>query len=203
MVSTVAAHWGKGRIGKHHTKGWIEHQQTKMRSTFRLLAKVKPGQFLEANTPTGLTGLQTHPSPRPSLIVLYNQTLTKLKEFPESSVYRRSTEALTKHRLKIVKDTIPAGYEEWVAKTKKIVEQDPKAYEHLKQPDGSYAPRLVFGNDRVEWDGEKKQRMPEGPQSTEELRRKTNIMADAGKDKFVKKSLDVEPPLDAEQYVLT
>lgn len=53
--------------------------------------------------PTGITGLQTHPNPRPALISLYNATLDLLKEkFPSESVYRTSIETLTKSRLSIV-----------------------------------------------------------------------------------------------------
>jgi len=171
-----------------------------MRSTLRLLAKIKPGQFLEANTPTGLTGLMTHPSPRPSLIVLYNKTLAKLQQLPESSVYRQSTEALTKYRLKIVQETKPAGYEAWLEKVKKTVEQDPAAYEHLKQPDGTYAPRAFLGERKIEWDGEKKQRLAEGPNTPAEIKRKTSLLGDALVDAGeTKKSLDVEPPLDSSQ----
>ena len=176
-----------------------------MRSTFRLLAKVKAGRYLEPNTPTGLTGLFTHPSPRPHLIVLYNQTLAKLKQFPESSVYRQSAEALTKHRLKIISETKPAGYEEWLAKVKKVVEKDAASYEHLKQPDGSYAPKYRLADYRVEWDGEKKVRLAEGPQTSAELAKKAerfveaeNSSVDVGKEQ-----LEVEPPLDADQYVNT
>ncbi|KKY19206.1 putative nadh-ubiquinone oxidoreductase 299 kda [Phaeomoniella chlamydospora] len=172
-----------------------------MRSTFRLLAKVKAGRYLEPNTPTGLTGLFTHPSPRPHLIVLYNQTLAKLKQFPESSVYRQSAEALTKHRLKIISETKPAGYEEWLAKVKKVVEKDAASYEHLKQPDGSYAPKYRLADYRVEWDGEKKVRLAEGPQTSAELAKKAerfveaeNSSVDVGKEQ-----LEVEPPLDADQ----
>lgn len=52
---------------------------------------------------TGLTGLYTHPNPRPALISLYNHTLKVLeKKYPQESVYRQSVEALTKNRLAIV-----------------------------------------------------------------------------------------------------
>ncbi|GMM46954.1 hypothetical protein DAPK24_035290 [Pichia kluyveri] len=55
--------------------------------------------------PTGITGLQTHPNPRPALISLYNATLDLLKEkFPNESVYRTSVENLTNSRLKIVEN---------------------------------------------------------------------------------------------------
>ncbi|EMC93265.1 hypothetical protein BAUCODRAFT_36937, partial [Baudoinia panamericana UAMH 10762] len=94
-----------------------------MRSATRLLASLassatstaaKNPTFLEAGSPTGLTGLFTHSTPRTTLIQLYNSTLTKLRQnFPESSVYRQSVEALTKHRLAIIESVKPSGLEEW------------------------------------------------------------------------------------------
>ena len=173
-----------------------------MRQTLRLLAQVRKGQFLEANAPTGLTGLLTHPSPRPSLIVLYNQTLSKLAQIPEDSVYRQSAEAVTRHRLKIVQDTKPAGYETWLEKVKKEVEKDPAAYEYLKQADGTYAPRFFVGERKIEWDGEKKVKFEEGENTVQDLDRKFKAIQDAEQAALEeRKSLDVEPPLDAEQYV--
>lgn len=82
----------------------------------RMLASVKPERFLEAGNPTGLTGLLTHPAPRSTLIYLYNATLEKLKAIPEHSVYRQSTEALTKHRFNIVDSIKPPGYDEWTTR---------------------------------------------------------------------------------------
>ena len=60
-----------------------------MRNSLRLLAKVKPGKFLEANTPTGLTGLTTHPAPRPALILTYRETLVSVghKELKKNGVF--------------------------------------------------------------------------------------------------------------------
>lgn len=92
-----------------------------MRRTFRLLASVKPARYLEAGTPTGLTGLYTHPSPRSTLLFLYSTTLDKLKAVPEHSVYRQSVEALTKHRMAIVEGAVPPGYDEWAAKARKLL----------------------------------------------------------------------------------
>ncbi|KAG9622147.1 hypothetical protein KCU64_g20939, partial [Aureobasidium melanogenum] len=66
-----------------------------MRASSRLLAQAS--RFLTPGAPTGLTGVLTHAAPRSTLLYLYNSTLDKLKQFPEHSVYRQSTEALTKH----------------------------------------------------------------------------------------------------------
>src|SRR4051812_37862633 len=87
-----------------------------MRAAARLLASVKPSQFLEVGAPTGLTGLLTHASPRSTLLFHYHSTLDKLKQIPESSVYRQSTEALTKHRLKIIEGSKPQGWDQWQEK---------------------------------------------------------------------------------------
>ncbi|KAI9804490.1 MAG: hypothetical protein M1825_001389 [Sarcosagium campestre] len=91
-----------------------------MRAARRLLAVAKTPIFLEANTPTGLTGLVTHPAPRPTLEFLYSRTLDALSRLPESSVYRQSTEALTKQRLALVEATKPAGYDEWLERVRAL-----------------------------------------------------------------------------------
>jgi hypothetical protein len=102
-----------------------------MRRTFRLLASAQPSRYLESGTPTGLTGLHTHPTPRASLIYLYSSTLEKLRQIPEHSVYRQSVEAVTRHRLAIVEGTKPPGYDEWHSQARpRLIEQakllDPK-----------------------------------------------------------------------------
>ncbi|KAI0852438.1 ETC complex I subunit conserved region-domain-containing protein [Daldinia vernicosa] len=99
-----------------------------MRRTLRLFAAVKPARYLEPGAPTGLTGLFTHPSPRSTLLYLYTRTLEKLQEVPESSLYRQSVEALTKHRLAIVEAAEPPGYAEWVARARKIAEENPTRF---------------------------------------------------------------------------
>ncbi|KAI1394050.1 ETC complex I subunit conserved region-domain-containing protein [Hypoxylon trugodes] len=100
-----------------------------MRRTFQLLAAVKPAaRYLESGTPTGLTGLLTHNSPRSTLLYLYSSTLEKLKPFPESSLYRQSIEAVTKHRMSIVEAAEPPGYKEWAAQAKEIVEKNPQKF---------------------------------------------------------------------------
>jgi len=99
-----------------------------MRATLRLLAAVKPGRYLEAGNPTGLTGLFNHPTPRPALLYLYGSTLDKLKAFPEHSVYRKSTEALTKHRMSIIQSIEPEGYEEWAKAAAEKIEKSPEVF---------------------------------------------------------------------------
>lgn len=110
-----------------------------MRSALRLLANVKPARYLEPHAPIGLTGLTTHPSPRPTLIHVYRQTLEKLKAFPENSVYRKSTEALTRHRLQIIESTKPPGFDAWFERAKETVAKHPEHFKNLKfASDGTY-----------------------------------------------------------------
>jgi len=75
-----------------------------MRPTLRLTSYIAPF------SPTGLTGLLAHPAPRPTLIAIYNTTLTLLESLPPHSVYRTSTTTLTNHRLDITKSIIPPSY---------------------------------------------------------------------------------------------
>ncbi|KAL3475838.1 ETC complex I subunit conserved region-domain-containing protein [Aspergillus californicus] len=143
-----------------------------MRSTLRLLANVKPARYLEPFAPTGLAGLNTHPSPRPTLIFLYKSTLDKLKSFPESSAYRQSTEALTRHRLQIVESTKPPGFEAWLERVQKTIAAEPERFSSLLRPDGTYAGSMRADhsdNPRgQEWDGEKLEATTEGPARTPE-----------------------------------
>lgn len=52
---------------------------------------------------TGITGLKVHANPLPELIKTYESTLTTLSTLPPTAVYRQSTEALTRHKLNIVR----------------------------------------------------------------------------------------------------
>ncbi|KAI3400700.1 hypothetical protein diail_2412 [Diaporthe ilicicola] len=115
-----------------------------MRGTLRLLASVKPVRFLEPGVPTGLTGLRTNPSPRSTLLFLYSSTLERIKAVPETSVYRQSVEAVTKHRLSLVQSVKPAGYDEWLAKARQILEKHPEHFQETarKTADGSLASGL-------------------------------------------------------------
>ena len=49
---------------------------------------------------TSLTGLATHPEPKPLLLSLYRRTLSVASRLPSTSVYRQSVEAITSSRLK-------------------------------------------------------------------------------------------------------
>ncbi|KAJ5974213.1 NADH-ubiquinone oxidoreductase 29.9 kDa subunit [Penicillium waksmanii] len=130
-----------------------------MRATLRLLANVKP-RYLEAFAPTGLTGLSTHPNPRPTLIYLYFQTLQKLQSFPESSAYRQSAEATTRHRLKVIESKIPPGFEAWKARVDKVIAAEPERFAALKKsagPFGYVGVQKKDGSDNphgLAWDGE-------------------------------------------------
>lgn len=189
-----------------------------MRRTLRLLAGAQPSRYLIPGNPTGLTGLYTHSSPRSSLLYLYSRTLEKLGEFPESSVYRQSIEALTKHRMAIVEAAEPPGYKEWAAKAQKILEENPEEFSIASDVkiDGAYARTVVSGgkvylhrHDPVEvdqrdqeWDGE----LDEGISSQGLKAEKERIVMAQSLDK---KPLDLpnkvqwesEPQLTAEQYV--
>ncbi|WPG99190.1 nadh-ubiquinone oxidoreductase 29.9 kda subunit, mitochondrial [Acrodontium crateriforme] len=118
-----------------------------MRAAFRLLASVQRSQYLEAGAPTGLTGLLTHPSPRSALIYLYSETLEKLGQFPESSVYRQSTEALTKHRLALVEKAQPAGLAEWQARAQQSMDKYPNAFKKVPTLAGGKDFHIVFKED--------------------------------------------------------
>ena len=108
-----------------------------MRRTFRQLAAVRPSNYLEAGAPTGLTGLATHPAPRSALMYLYSRTLDKLSQFPESSLYRQSAEAVTKHRMSIVNASEPEGYAAWKQKAQKVIEENPGTFQTEDNVGGS------------------------------------------------------------------
>ncbi|KAF2801378.1 uncharacterized protein BDZ99DRAFT_469704 [Mytilinidion resinicola] len=181
-----------------------------MRAAFRLLANVKSARFLEPGAPTGLTGLSTHPSPRSTLIYLYSSTLEKLQQIPESSIYRQSTEALTKHRLAIVEARKPAGFDAWVDKVHSQIADSPHSFEGVQfTPKGTpYAATIPAkpeerDENEVEWDGEDQETpMREGP--GEESARRNQAARMAGKrpltpDTVVKIVADPEPQLTAEE----
>ena len=183
----------------------------KMRAASRLLTSVKPGQFLEAGSPTGLTGLLTHNSPRSALLYLYNSTLDKLQHVPESSVYRQSTEALTRHRLKIIEAAKPPGWDEWSAKIQDQIAADPKGFNAKQTSAGTMlyvAPREDIDPKTMasEWDGEHVGKaFPEGIRT--QAARHVFIAQLAGTKDYdperanTKLQLDEEPPLTADVYV--
>ena len=181
-----------------------------MRPSIRLLANVKPAKYLEPFTPTGLTGLPTHPSPRPTLIYLYSNTLHKLAAFPESSVYRQSTEAVTRQRLEIVEATKPPGFDAWLERVKKTVAAEPERFATLRRADGSFAAmQHDDGDASEEWDGEGADPPTQGPRRTEQ--ENVNLeraIAEVSAPKMNESdfhessmSWENEPALEAAQYV--
>jgi NADH dehydrogenase (ubiquinone) 1 alpha subcomplex subunit 5 len=191
-----------------------------MRRTFQLLAAIKPSRYLEGGAPTGLTGLFTHPSPRSALIYTYSATLEKLQQFPESSLYRQSTEALTKHRLNIVSSVVPEGHKEWSEKVKKTIAEHPEVFntpegevphdenKHVKVTKGGrqfVVSKVEQAVDDLkdEWDGEEATvgfsagGMTEAEEAKDQSR---HDLKRPGSDvKTV--NLDPEPVLTADQYV--
>lgn len=184
-----------------------------MRPSTRLFAVVKSAsKYLEPNIPTGLTGLPTHPSPRPALLYTYNLTLQRLKQLPNNSVYRQSCEALTKQRLSIVEAAKPEGYEEWLQRVRKQIEANPTAYQRFKRDDGSVAGEELDEGMLVNWDGEvtKADARQEGPGTQTEAEVKgayvqkdvEKVEKEAREGKLPTfRDLEVEPPLTADQYV--
>ena len=181
-----------------------------MRASLRLLAGVKPGagRYLEPGNPTGLTGLFTHPSPRSTLLYLYGSTLDKLKSFPDHSVYRQSTEALTKHRMQIIDDIKPAGFKEWAKRAQEKVEKHPDIFRpgksrHVIGEAGGGA--FVETQDRTdddvdqEWDGEKNAAALEGTRTGDEGRINYKMITQARPDQGDPVEWEPEPPLEASQ----
>ncbi|KAF2180570.1 hypothetical protein K469DRAFT_714563 [Zopfia rhizophila CBS 207.26] len=180
-----------------------------MRAVSRLFASAKPGQFLEPGAPTGLCGLLTHPSPRSTLLYFYNSTLDKLKQLPESSVYRQSTEALTKHRLHIIEATKPMGFDAWQEKIQMQVADNPDAFEVVRTSNGTvvHVPKdedVDFRAKKAEWDGEVEGPTLEGIRSVRERRNQRVKLAGADKAfhpeaAIQKVKLDPEPQLTVKQ----
>ena len=179
-----------------------------MRSSARLFASV--AKYLEPNTPTGLTGLSTHPAPRPALIYTYRQTLKTLQRIPANSVYRQSVENLTKHRLAIVESEVPEGYDAYKERVIKQIEARPEAYGKLKNDDGTYSAEWVSLQKAVSWDGEVSRKSAYNNVSTgladAEAKAKA-IQAEFEREDKIElegvlptvDDLEAEPPLTAEQ----
>jgi NADH dehydrogenase (ubiquinone) 1 alpha subcomplex subunit 5 len=181
-----------------------------MKPATRLFAAVK---YLQRGNPTGLTGLYTHGSPRPTLIYIYKRTLEALDKMPESSVYRQSVEALTKQRLSVIEKTIPVGFEEW---RERIAKQLPDSDEELrklaphfrKTADGTLCIMASYEKPIDEktdaWDGEP--RVPdftEGPSIDDKSMAAKNA-ALQNPVTLTRGSVRVEPEpaLTAQQYVM-
>ncbi|KAL9097985.1 MAG: hypothetical protein Q9163_006258 [Psora crenata] len=181
-----------------------------MRITLRLLASVKlgAGRYLEPGSPTGLTGLFTHPSPRSSLLYLYSSTIDKLQSLPEHSVYRQATEALTRQRLRIIDGIRPAGWEEWAKRAEEKVQKHPEIF----QPGKSRHVLGVAGGrgfvetheqeddelDR-EWDDEENNATLEGTRVSEEGRMNARMATKERPDQGDPVQWEPEPPLDVSQ----
>ena len=169
-----------------------------MRNTLRLLAVVKPGRYLEAGNPTGLTGLFTHAAPRSTLLYTYGAILDKLKAFPDHSVYRQSTEALTKHRMKIIESIKPEGYDEWEKRATEKIEKYPEIF----QPGGYYGHQSVAGQDFVTIQ-EQEDDDDEGA-SVEPIKKPAEVALfnRVGRAEYSEAvNWEPEPPLEASQYV--
>lgn len=165
---------------------------------------------MQAGTPTGLCGLRTHPAPRSTLLYLYNSTLEKLGQLPESSVYRQSTEALTKHRLKIIEATKPKGWDAWQDRIQLVLADDPKGYKvpafHYKReiilPKSYNQPMTTVKPEKPK----REQPQDEGPRTQWERRNQAAKLSGADKGwnaehEIRKQELDPEPMYTAEQYV--
>lgn len=178
-----------------------------MRAALRLLASVQRStQFLETGAPTGLTGLLTHSSPRTTLLFLYHDTLDRLKELPEHSVYRQSTEALTKHRLKILEETKPSGLEEWQKRVAAVAESNTDAFKRF--------PNLSGEGYNIVWKEGKNDDIPdpddnvdykgpaplEGPRhASERENQHLELAQDPIGDRLAVPRIEGEPALTAEQ----
>ncbi|KAF2455101.1 NADH-ubiquinone oxidoreductase 29.9 kDa subunit [Lineolata rhizophorae] len=164
-----------------------------MRPAFRLLASVKSSaRFLEPGAPTGLTGLRTHATPRTALVSVYTSTLDKLKALPESSTYRHSTEALTKHRLKIVETERGEGYDSWWYRTKDLRNHVASLKDELKDVEKDLEGK-VLGDATIRASTQEERDMLK-----EKYDRKLAILAELPKTE-AQLDADPEPPLTAEQ----
>jgi len=183
-----------------------------MRPALRLLATAaRNTQFLEAGTPTGLTGLFTHAAPRSTLLYTYSTTLEKLKQFPESSVYRQSVEALTKHRMSIIERVKPTGLDEWQRRVQKTIDEHPEAFRKipLSTTGGNKEFNIVWkasaaeGMKTAEWDDEYVGRpMLEGPRSEEEQAKQWQALGrDPVEEHRLVPRIEPEPSLSAEQIL--
>lgn len=176
----------------------------------------RQSNYLTAGRQTGLTGVVTHPAPRPHLVWVYKATLDQLQQVPDTSVYRQSLEALTKHRLNIVESAIPEGYKEWKERVATRISQNPEVFgergsvgEIMKQLErGRYypPPRPTPDERDVEWDEEPLAEKAEGP-APEGQRQNLNMEFGEGHDPELLAqsehalSVEQEPPLTTNQSV--
>ncbi|KAH7022489.1 ETC complex I subunit conserved region-domain-containing protein [Ilyonectria destructans] len=181
-----------------------------MRPTARVFAR-----YLEAGTPTGLTGLWTHGTPRSTLLYLYGTTLSKLQTMPETSMYRQSVEAVTKHRMSLVEQMVPPGYDQWAIKAKELVSQNAAQFRVASgRLDGSEARTVKLGDKifivgrkheagdiRVEeWDGEANEGGElEGARTAEERKDQALWAERKSLENHEQVEWDEEPQLTADQ----
>lgn len=176
-----------------------------MKPATRLYAQAS--RFLRPGSPTGLTGLLTHSSPRSTLLYTYSSTLDKLKKFPESSVYRQSTEALTKHRLSIIESVKPEGLDAWQERVRKTVEGHPEAFRTIGSQSSSkdinfiYKDHALAGLGSEEWDDEPVTKPePEGPRTIAERATQGEVFSrDIRVENAKIPRIEPEPPLSADQ----
>ena len=140
---------------------------------------------------------------------LYNATLARLSAFPENSVYRQSTEALTRQRLRTVASVEPAGFQEYKDRignllgqssghTKQLIQQiiDGKGYEPIAGQDPDER--------EVRWNGERVEARTEGPATARDLETMPRLDEAESKREEVEESqpeIEHEPQLTAEQWV--
>lgn len=176
-----------------------------MRPALRLFATLRSAQYLEPGAPTGLTGLLTANSPRSQLLYLYNSTLEKLKQFPEHSVYRQSTEALTRHRMGIIESVRPEGLEAWQSRVAHLVDEHPAAFKKIEGQHGHnivYAPTAATetsDEERIKAEYRAKP-LQEGPQLEEDVKgRAEQMQRDTVAEQASALSIEAEPPLSLAQ----
>ena len=183
-----------------------------MRSSLRLLAR-----YHQAGLPTGLTGLRTHAHPRSTLLTVYRTTLDHLQKLPESSLYRQSTEALTKQRLAFVERAVPAGYEEWESRARKVMADNPAKFspatDKLTSPGMTtvhIGGRTYFTPEKItlrdvrdeEWDGEGDQgAVLEGQRLGAEKEEQVRTEKAKAEAETPVKGLENEPQLTIDQWV--
>jgi len=178
-----------------------------MRASIRLLARA--GKYLEPGSPTGLTGLFTHANPRSTLLYTYQATLDKLKQFPESSVYRQSTEALTKHRLNIVEAVVPEGLDAWQERVSATVEAHPEAFRKIGTQTNKNQINFVWKQDALRGleTPEHQDEPPSKPQlegirtTAERADQAEQFTRDLRLENAQLPRIEAEPPLTVDQYV--
>ena len=175
-----------------------------MRTTIRLLATAS--KTIEPGAPTGLTGLFTHPAPRSALLYLYTSTLDQLQRFPESSAYRQSTEALTRHRLAIIEAAKPAGLAEWQARVEKTVAAHPGAFRKVPVSSPAAAKteyNIVWRAHAAAAAGDERDGGPAQPEGPREARERANQLDVLQQDPVAEHAaiprIEAEPGLTPQQ----